>query len=45
LKVPNSEAQLRGWERHYMQGVTVTDRDAPEHQTSLKLEPFADKRK
>jgi hypothetical protein len=42
-KIPNSDAQRRGWERHYMRGITVTDKEAPEHQTSLKLEPFADK--
>jgi len=44
LNISNSEAQKREWQRHYLRGVTATDRDAPEHQTSLKLEPFVDKR-
>lgn len=45
LKIPDSEARKRGWQRHYMRGTTVTEQAAPEHQTALALEPFIDKRK
>jgi hypothetical protein len=44
LKVAGSAAHKAGWERHYLQGRTVTRQDAPEHQTALSLAPFTDRR-
>ena len=41
---PASEGYNRGWQRHYMHGLTVTMEPAPEHQTGLTLRPFVDKR-
>jgi LPS sulfotransferase NodH len=42
LKAGQPEAVAAGWQRHYLQGVTVGDSEAPEHQTALSLEPFPD---
>jgi LPS sulfotransferase NodH len=45
LRIPNSKAQREGWQRHYMRGTTVRFEPAGEHQTSLSLNDFVDKRK
>jgi hypothetical protein len=45
LRVKDSEAQKKGWERHYLRGETVSQRRAPDHQTGLSLGDFVDKRK
>jgi tetratricopeptide (TPR) repeat protein len=41
---PRSEGHQSSWQRHYMLGLTVTMKPAPEHQTGLTLRPFVDKR-
>ncbi len=38
--VPELERYKRDWERDYYQGRTSSGRPAPEHQTTLRLEPF-----
>lgn len=38
-----SQAQKDGWQRHYMRGVTVTNKKAPEHQTGLTLAEFVER--
>jgi hypothetical protein len=43
LRVPNSEARKRGWERHYFRGESIRKEPTPEHQTKLTLLEFADK--
>jgi LPS sulfotransferase NodH len=45
LKVKDSAEQKLGWQRHYIRGQTVTEKQAREHQTTLKLSEFNDKRK
>lgn len=42
VELPGSAASRQRWQRHYVQGVTVTGRRAPEHQTKLKLRRFTD---
>ena len=44
LKVADSDAQKAGWQRHYVRGETVTQTKAAEHQTSVSLAEFVDKR-
>ncbi len=44
LKVKDSPAQKMGWQRDYIRGQTVTAKKASEHQTTLKLPEFIDKR-
>jgi hypothetical protein len=41
LKAPESIAKEEGWQRHYFQGRDPDGTVAPEHQTKLKLKPFA----
>jgi len=41
---PASPANSAGWQRHYMLGLSVTTKPAPEHQTGLALRAFEDKR-
>ena len=41
LKVPGSQAQKNGWQRHYVRGVSIRDEPAREHQTKLSLAEFA----
>jgi hypothetical protein len=45
LKIQGSEAQKLRRQRHYIRGQTVTQRSAEQHQTSLDLKEFVDKRK
>ncbi len=45
LKAGEPEARAAGWQRHYVLGLTVAERDAPDHQTALSLAPFVDKRR
>lgn len=40
LKQPGSDAQKAGWQRHYMQGVTIDEFPAQEHQRKLLLREF-----
>jgi hypothetical protein len=40
LNVPGSEAQRRGWEKKYTQGLTAEGTDVPDHQTRLRLRDF-----
>lgn len=40
LKVRDSEAAKRGWQREYVKGITTTGAVAPEHQTRLSLKEF-----
>lgn len=40
LHQPDSEASKQGWQRHYMQGKSVDERSASEHQTKLRLADF-----
>lgn len=44
LKIPGSDAQKMRRQRHYVRGQTVTSRRAEQHQTSLDLTEFVDKR-
>jgi hypothetical protein len=44
LRIPNSKAAKKGWQRHYMRGTSIRADRAPEHQTSLALKNFTDKR-
>jgi LPS sulfotransferase NodH len=44
LRIPNSKAAKEGWQRHYMRGTSIRSEPAPEHQTSLTLKNFVDKR-
>jgi LPS sulfotransferase NodH len=44
LKVKDSPEQKMGWQRDYIRGQTVTAKKAREHQTTLKLPEFIDKR-
>jgi LPS sulfotransferase NodH len=44
LKVKDSPEQKMGWQRDYIRGQTVTAKKAREHQTTLKLPEFLDKR-
>jgi LPS sulfotransferase NodH len=44
LKAGQPEAVAAGWQRHYLRGVGVDGRPAPEHQTSLSLGDFIDRR-
>jgi len=45
LKVKDSAAQKKGWQRHYIRGETVSRRKANEHQTTVAVRDFLDKRK
>ena len=45
LKIQDSVARKKGWQRHYIRGETVTHKKAPEHQTTVALSEFTDKRK
>jgi LPS sulfotransferase NodH len=45
VRIPNSKAQQAGWQRHYMRGTSIRAEPAPEHQTSLPLGDFVDKRR
>jgi LPS sulfotransferase NodH len=45
LKVKDSPAQRKGWQRHYIRGEAVSQRRAREHQTNVPLSNFVDKRK
>ncbi len=40
LKVPDSEAVKRSWQKHYSQGTSPSGLRAAEHQTKLKLKDF-----
>lgn len=40
LNQPDSPARQQGWQRHYMQGKSVDERSAQEHQTKLRLRDF-----
>ena len=40
LHRPDSLARQQGWQRHYMQGKSVDERDAKEHQIKLRLSKF-----
>jgi hypothetical protein len=42
LKVPESEAVKRGWQKDYVRGSTPSGLRAEEHQTKLKLQGFAE---
>jgi hypothetical protein len=42
LKVPESEAAKRGWQKDYVRGSTPSGLRAEEHQTKLKLKGFAE---
>ena len=42
LAKSGSDAQRRGWEKHYFHGRTPTDAAAPEHQVKLRLNSFID---
>jgi hypothetical protein len=44
LKIQGSDAQKMRRQRHYVRGQTVTERHAEQHQTSLDLKEFVDKR-
>ena len=44
IHVPNSKAQKEGWQRHYMRGTTIRSEPAQDHQTSLALNNFNDRR-
>ena len=44
LKIMGSDAQKMRRQRHYIRGQTVTQRRAEQHQTSLDLAEFVDKR-
>ena len=44
LKIQGSDAQKMRRQRHYTRGQTVTERHAEQHQTSLDLKEFVDKR-
>jgi len=44
LKIQGSDAQKKRRQRHYIRGQTVTRRRAEQHQTSLGLTEFVDKR-
>ena len=43
LRVPNSEAQKEGWQRHYMRGTSIRKEPAPDHQMGLVLKDFVDR--
>jgi Family of unknown function (DUF6065) len=43
-EAPDSMLQRRGGKGHYRRGMTVTGLAAPEHETTLALAPFVDKR-
>jgi LPS sulfotransferase NodH len=45
IRIPNSKAQREGWQRHYMRGTTLRSEIAEDHQTSLSLKSFIDKRR
>jgi len=42
LKVPESEATKRGWQKDYVQGTAPSGLRAKEHQTKLRLKDFAE---
>lgn len=42
LKVPDSAAWRRGWQKDYFHGGAPDGTTAPEHQTKLRLRPFAE---
>jgi Family of unknown function (DUF6065) len=42
LQQAGSEAQQRGWQRDYLLGLLPNGKRAPQHQTKLTLQPFAD---
>jgi Family of unknown function (DUF6065) len=42
LKVPDSDAAKRGWQKDYVRGITIGGVRAKEHQTKLKLKDFAE---
>jgi hypothetical protein len=44
LKIPSSKAAKEGWQRHYMRGTSIRADPAPDHQTSMALKGFVDKR-
>jgi LPS sulfotransferase NodH len=44
LRIKDSWAQKSGWQRHYVHGETLSNKSAEDHQTSLSVRPFTDKR-
>lgn len=42
LHRPGSEAAKQGWQKHYFRGIAPGAQPMPEHQTKLRLRPFAD---
>jgi hypothetical protein len=44
LRAGEADAVAVGWQRHYFLGVTLEGKHEPEHQTSVSLAPFVDKR-
>jgi len=44
LKTGAPEARKQGWQKDYVRGRTVLGQAAPEHQTSVDLEGFEDRR-
>jgi hypothetical protein len=43
LRHEGSEARKQGWQKHYMQGRSITSKRALEHQNKLELHQFADR--
>ena len=44
LRAGDPKTRAAGWQRHYTLGLNVAETEAPEHQTSLSLSPFVDRR-
>jgi len=44
LHKPGSEAQKRGWQKHYAQGKTIGEVRSREHQSKLALRAFSDEK-
>ena len=45
LKTADSDARKQGWQKDYVRGRSVLGEQAPEHQTSVALTPFKDRRR
>jgi LPS sulfotransferase NodH len=45
LRTTDSEARKQGWQKDYVRGRSVSGDQAPEHQTSVVLTPFRDRRR
>ena len=45
LKTVDSDARKQGWQKDYVRGRSVLGEQAPEHQTSVALTPFKDRRR